>query len=555
MYHFKRVKYEKNISKILILLTTVAAVSCTDLSETVYHDMVTDNYFQNRAEVMSAVTRSFTHMRAWHTPYWHNGFYATCEFSADQLAWPQKGPHGYDGGDWIRLHYHEWHNREQGIKDTWNMIYTGIGFCNDTMENLEKREAASMGISEEERDQFIAELRIMRAYHYMKLMDMYGNIPVVVKVGEPVSPTNEDRKDVFKFIEKEILECVEDLDVLKPETIGRISRAAGYAILADLYLNAEVWSGESRLDDCLKYCNKILSGEAGSQYGVLAFDQDIMMPFSNVNGEQSNENLFVIAYDYTNTNRYCSWGALMYHFNQSEIYGGRDDGNNGIVVIPTAYEKYHDKDLRKQEWMLMGPQYKYSNPAEPVLGSVEYKDRPLVFVPYIRRESERMSPDEDLPSTMRHGEENSGARFNKYRPGSSSDLSTYWNNDWVIYRLTDIHFMKAEALMRKNNGIANQEAVELINERLKLCYLPEDWNEFLYTTTTLTMETLLDERGREFIFEGKRRTDLIRFGKFLTESWWDHTPSVSEHLNLFPIPFEPLSANPNLKQNPGYRRE
>ncbi|MCD7935773.1 MAG: RagB/SusD family nutrient uptake outer membrane protein [Tannerellaceae bacterium] len=548
-------KYNSIWSVLFLITVLFAGNSCTDLSETVYHDMVTDNFYQNRAEVMSAVTRPYTHMRAWHTPYHHSGYYGTCEFAADQLAWPQKGRHGYDEAKWIRLHSHTWNLREPGFEQTWDWIYTGIGFCSDAMENLEKRSAESMGITEAERDAFIGELQILRAYHYMKLMDMFGNIPVVTKVGEPISPPTEARVDVFKFIEEQILERVEDLDVLRPETIGRVARAAGYAILADLYLNAEKWAGTPRWDDCIKYCDKILSGEAGSQHGILDFDEDLMKPFSNINGETSNENIFSISYDYTSTDRYCSWQGLMYHFSQRYIYGGTADGNNGVVVIPSAYDQFHDKDLRKQKWMLIGPQWYYDDPERPVLGTEEYEGQQLVFVNYIRRESERVSADQELPSTMIHGEENSGARFNKYNPGPSSDRSTYWNNDWVIYRLTDIHFIKAEALMRKNNGIANQDAVDLINARVQMCYEPEDVNEYLYTTSTLTLDALLAERGREFIFEGKRRTDLIRFGKFLTESWWDHTPSIDPNLEIFPIPYKPLTANPNLKQNPGYPRE
>ena len=85
-----------------------------------------------------------------------------------------------------------------------------------------------------------------------------------------------------------------------------------------------------------------------------------------------------------------------------------------------------------------------------------------------------------------------------------------------------------------------------------LSFDAEEWPNEKYTTATLTLDELLAERGREFIFEGKRRTDLIRFGKFLTESWWDHTPTTSEHLKIFPIPYDQTSLNPNLVQNEGY---
>lgn len=128
----------------------------------------------------------------------------------------------------------------------------------------------------------------------------------------------------------------------------------------------------------------------------------------------------------------------------------------------------------------------------------------------------------------------------------------YYGNDWVLYRLTEFYFDKAEALMRQNGGKATQEAVDLINACRQRAFSAEDWPNEKYTTATLTLDELLAERGREFIFEGKRRTDLIRFGKFLTESWWDHTPTTSEHLKIFPIPYDQTSLNPNLVQNEGY---
>src|SRR5690606_32315407 len=125
--------------------------------------------------------------------------------------------------------------------------------------------------------------------------------------------------------------------------------------------------------------------------------------------------------------------------------------------------------------------------------------------------------------SMTDGEENSGARFHKYRSGRQGD-DNYLNNDYVIYRLTEIYFNKAEALMRQNGGTATAEAVDLINQSRKRYFGSEDWPGESYNTGTLTMDELLAERGREFIFEGKRRTDLIRFGKFTAGTWWDKTP-------------------------------
>ena len=361
-------------------------------------------------------------------------------------------------------------------------------------------------------------------------------------------PATNSRQEIFDFVESEILEVIDDLPLLSQEeqNCGRFTRAAGYAMLATLYLNAEEWTGTARWDDCITYCDHLINGDGGGQNGPIQLDDDIYKPFSNTNSEDSRENILVLSYDYMASGVKCGWAGDFYHFNQRYIYGGTDNGNDGVVVIPSAYDMFEDNDLRKQNWMLIGPQYDY-NTGEPVVGTSEYTGQPLVFV----REIMRYSEGDTTTSTMYTGEENSGARFNKYNPGPLSDPN-YYGNDWVLYRLTEFYFDKAEALMHQNGGKATREAVDLINACRQRAFSAEDWPNEKYTTATLTLDELLAERGREFIFEGKRRTDLIRFGKFLTESWWDHTPTTSEHLKIFPIPYDQTSLNPNLVQNEGY---
>lgn len=105
--------------------------------------------------------------------------------------------------------------------------------------------------------------------------------------------------------------------------------------------------------------------------------------------------------------------------------------------------------------------------------------------------------------------------------------------------------------MRKNGGTTTTDALQLINDVRKRAFSAADFTKEAYTATTLTLNELLAERGREFIFEGKRRTDMIRLGAFNTASWWDHQPSDPTKA-LFPVPQRQLAANPNLKQNPGY---
>lgn len=538
-------KTNKLFITISLAVCGLMSSSCTDLSETIYSSSTTDNFYTDSVEVMSAVLRPYTHSRATFGETSRQNCWMLNEFSADQLAWPTKGIHGYDDARWIKFHYHTWDNTHNSIEDCWNLLFMGLGFCNSGIENLSAKDASSMGIKEKDKLAYIAELRANRAYYYLNIMNIFGNAPITTAV-TPDKPSINSRQEIFNFVESELLAVLKDLPTMNEKNIGRFTKAAAYATLVELYLNAEVWTGTPRWDDCITYCNKIISGEGGSQRGVMKLDNDILVTYSPKNTEEAYENILVLSYDNLVSGDRCGWEGHMYHFNQKYIYGGDKTGNNGVVVIPSAYDAFKSNDLRKKEWMLIGPQYYYEDPTKPVLGAAEYNQQPLIFVREIQRNSEGKTE-----STMLTGEENSGARFNKYRPGALGSGS-YWNNDWVLYRLTEIYYSKAEALMRKNGGTATQEAVDLINATRQRAFLAEDWASMKYTTSTLTMDELLAEKGREFIFEGKRRTDLIRFGKFLTGSWWDHQPTNSEHLKLFPIPKKQTDLNDKLVQNPGY---
>ncbi|WP_129717924.1 RagB/SusD family nutrient uptake outer membrane protein [Pedobacter sp. SYP-B3415] len=549
------------MKKISIYLAATAVLSlagsCTKLDENAYDQLLSEKFYNNKNEVLSAVLRPYTHANAWVTPADQRNWWEMSELSADQLAWPTKGRHGEDGGKWKRLHYHTWTVDDDFINNAWGLMYWGMGLCNDPIDNISKRDIGQMGITAAEKEAYVAELKLLRAFHYLKLMDLFGNIPIVTSV--PASsneelPESVARKDVFAFIEKEIKDNIEKTPKLSRGMLGRMSQASGYAMLVELYLNAEVWTGTARWDDCIAAADKLISGSAGGQNGALQLDPNITDTYKPDN-DLSKEVIFSIAYDYAKAKFEPGWPNEFYHFKQREIYGGGRNGNDAVVVVPGNYTKYDDADLRKTTWLSVGPQVKFAD-GTPVTGSEEYNGQQLVFVDNIRRNKAGSTV-----STMSEGEENSGVRFNKYRLGNSlpgvvngvkmDPNPNYNNTDWNVYRLTWIYFAKAEALMRRNGGTATAEAVQLINDCKKRAFSDADWATRAYTTTTLTMDELLNERGREFIFEGFRRDDLIRFGKFETASWWDHQPTSATR-KLFPIPQQQRSLNPKLPQNVGY---
>ncbi|WP_158826187.1 RagB/SusD family nutrient uptake outer membrane protein [Mucilaginibacter lacusdianchii] len=541
-----------------LLYMALAGVLCTtackkQLEENAYNQLLTENFYTNKNEVISAVLRPYTHANAWVTPSGQDGWWRLAELSADQLAWPTKGRHGEDGGKWKRLHYHTWTTDEGGINNAWVLMYWGMGLCNDAIGNIEKRDIAQMGITQAEKDSYLAELKLLRAFHYLKLMDLFGNIPIATEVGTPVKPETRSRAEVFAFIEKEIKDNIDKAPKLSKGQLGRMSQAGAYAMLVELYLNAEVWTGTPRWDDCIAAADQLINNAGGGQNGVMALDPNITDQFKTTN-DLSKEAIFSIAYNFSVANFEPSWPSEFYHFKQQEIYGGGRNGNDGIVVIPNVYPTYDAADQRRSNWLLIGPQVKFSDGVTPVLASEEYNGSQLEFVDNIRKNKAGSTV-----SNMSEGEENSGVRFNKYKlgnqipgPGGVPAIDPNYNNgDWNIYRLTWVYFAKAEALMRKNGGVATDAAVQLVNDCKKRAFSSTDWATKAYTTSTLTLDELLAERGREFIFEGFRRDDMIRFGKFTTATWWDHNATQPTKA-LYPIPVRQINLNSNLRQNPGY---
>src|SRR5690606_32088421 len=513
------------------LVATTGLSSCTNLDENLYSDLTEDSFYKNKLEVMQAALRPFTHMQAWLAPTGGSGFYYHSELAADQVAWPQKGRHGYDAGDHFRMHYHTWTENENRMRSAWELMWTGVGFINNALSDIEALDIEAVGMTQEEMDEVIAQLKVLRAYHYMRIIDMWGNVPIATEVADvPLNPETRPRAEVFDFVKTELEAEVEKLPDLSAETVGKVNKAAGYAMLSELYLNAEKWSGTAMWDECIDASEKVISGAGGGIGGVPQLSADINAIFSNTNSANP-EALFQFQFS-RKAGFTFDWGGFYMGYDyMREVLDVGYGGWNAFVVIPTAFDAYQESDLRKQDWFLIGPQYKYGTQT-PVKGTEEYAGQDLVFVNSIRRESEG---DTSSEGSMAEGEENSGARFHKYKSGRLSD-ENYQENDYIIYRLTEMYFNKAEALMRKNGGTADQEAVDLINETKERAFDAASWNANKYTTANLTLEELLAERGREFIFEGKRRTDLIRFGKFTTGSWWDHKATNDENKELFPIP-------------------
>jgi hypothetical protein len=493
---------------------------CNKLDESLYSVETDQNFFQNAGQVMSAYVLPYSFMQT----HIYQVHFALQEFSTDEAVVPVRYGYVDQEGAWIRLHQHTWTSSDSWILYEWQNLFQAIGYCNYFLDAVEEKDLTAMNLPVS-KEQMIAEVKMLRALHYYWALSDFRNVPIVEHVGE-ASPETKTGAEVFAFIEKEIKENLPKLSEKgDPGWYGHFTKSAANALLAKLYLNAEVFTGEARWQDCIAACNEVLDAD-------YSLDPKWNDPFK-VHNESSNENIYVVPFDASNAQQF---NFIEQNFHENILfakYGVEYFGWHKISTQESFYRLYKPNDFRIKQWAV-GPQtYMDENGDEQPVNN--WSDEPMVVTPEI-----------DM-LINNEGGEHQGAMNMKYEIeyGGLSSMS----NDMVVFRLADIMMMKAECLMRLNGNTATQEAVDLVNEVRARSFAAND-PDAIYTTTTLTMDELLDERGREFAYEMHRREDLIRFDKFTAE-WWEK-PASDEKYEVYPIPFDVSTANPALKQNPGY---
>lgn len=512
-------RHRQNIC-IVLLMIALGMGACNKLDETVYNVETDENFYQNAGQVMSAYVLPYSFLQT----HIYQTHFALQEFSTDEAVVPVRYGYIDQEGAWIRFHQHTWTSSDSWILYEWQNLFQAIGYCNYFIDGISDRDLRhlTLPISKE---QMIAEAKMVRALHYYWALNSFRNVPIVEHVGG-VSPSTRTGEEVFAFIEKEIKENIPLLGEKGDEGwYGHFTRSAAQALLAKLYLNAEVFTGRQRWEDCITACDVVMSGD-------YRLDQNWNDPFK-VHNEFSDENIFVVPFDATNANQF---NFIEQNFHENILfakYGVDYFGWHKVSTQESFYNLYHPNDRRIGQWVV-GPQT-YEDENGEQQNVLDWNGEPMNVTPYID-----MLINND-------GGEAQGAMNMKYEIeyGGLSNM----NNDMVVFRLADILMMKAECLMRLNGNAATGEAVDLVNEVRARSFDAGD-TDAEYTTATLTMDELLDERGREFAYEMHRREDLIRFGKF-TQEWWEKRASDPKR-EIYPIPFEVITANPSLKQNEGY---
>ena len=540
---------KKNIFiKVLCALTLFLGLStsCTELLDDSYGNVIGSQYSpKTDADISYLINAAYVPWRE--TLLLWNGVVRGQQNCADQEVTPAR-PNGWvDGGIYKRWHQHTWTTEDNSVWEPWSRTYNGVTTCNRLLSQIED---GTIGVEGEAKDKLISELKVLRASYYYILVDFYGNIPIVTDYKDVELPMQSTRLEVYNFIVKEINDNINNLsETPRGYYYGRFNKWAAYTLLAKMYLNAEVWSGTARWQDCIVACNKVIEfAENTGSYALESNQKDVFVT--------NNENSIEIIYGIPEDEIYVTdWNAFDFHLNSlapesQRTYNFTNVPWGGICAIPQFIESFDPEDIRLKENYVQGQQYTASG---EILLRSDNKE-PLIYVNSV--------PSIDK-STMYDG-----YRWGKfeYAMGSTNRLS----NDWPLLRYADVLLMKAEALMRTGQAGAGALVTKVRERAFKLNpskaavsdaelvagSVYDYGRRDTYKTThedgvDIQYGRFLDELGWEFCQEGRRRQDLIRFGVFTTKSWFSHDAS-SAYRTLYPIPNQAILTNSNLKQNPGY---
>ncbi len=433
----------------------------------------------------------------------------------------------WNSGPLQELNNMTWTSSNDLMNNSYTRIFYEVALCNEFIRESSDDKLSSRNIAGADAENarlYRNEARFLRALAYYHALDMYGNVPFVTEADAPSKnlPKQIKRADLFTYIESE-LKAIEPL--LKPARqgpYGRADQGAAQALLAKLYLNAEVYTGTAHYTDCLTYCNKIL----GEGYALAANYQWLFLADNNV--KAASEIIFPITSDGLVSQTY---GGTTYLIHAA--VGGRMIGSNFGISSGWA-------------------------------GNRSRKNLPLLFSSANGNDSREMffqvGQNLDINDLTQFTD---GYAVTKWKNVTSTGAAgsdpqgTFVDTDFPLLRLGDVYLMYAEAVLRGGQGGTQAQALTYVNALRDRAYGNQSGR---ITAADLTSTNfILNERGREMYWEATRRTDLVRFGQFTSSTYlWPWKggvaagKGVATTLNLYPIPSTDVVANPTLTQNPGY---
>jgi len=510
--------------------------SCSKLDVKAESELTPDNFPTKPAHFEAAKGIIYTILPAnYAIDYWRLE-----SLSTDEALIPARAGNWDDGGQYRELHKHTWTADNAIVSTVWSYAFSGVIACNRVLAMFDQVPDGLL------KNQQFAEIRMMRAFFYFILLDNYGNVPILKKFGDDTATS--PRADVFAFIESEIKEILPYLPREKnATTYGRPTAWMGHALLAKMYLNAQIYKGTAMYNETVQRCDSVIKS------GLFALDADYKSMFLPTNGSSVKEFIFAIVYDaFKITGNSFTRYDLTPELKDKYLLGSKSP-SNCMKTLPEYFDKFNlTGDVRTSTW-LVGKQYNTNG--TPITVKTTYKGLDETYVgPYssrdtiwqleltkavwLRGDPSKMDTGNDFLSQYM------GARSIKFYPDPNWDPNTRSdNNDFPVFRYGDILIMKAEAILRGASATNGETTVSLVNQIRKRAGAP--------LVTSITLDELLDERVREFAWEAWRRNDLIRFGKY--SGLWLFKDAVSAKTReIFPVPANQIKLNAKLTQNPGY---
>lgn len=512
----------KRIHYILLICLFSIGISCTNLDETLYSTLLADDYYSSEQAFIGAVGKVYMQPMAKGMDVW--GLLGIQDLTTNSAICPVRNTGGLNnGGIFVEAYLHKFRPQSAIAKNGWENPASTIAIANQVIGKLD-----SSTVEFAKKPTFIAELKLMRAHQYLWLIDIYGNIPFTLNTNDTVPPPRMTRQQALPLLIEDVKQNAPLLERVPTKlNYGRITHGMAYTLLAKMYLNSQEWTGVPKWDECIAACDSVILN------GHYSLEPDYFKNFKILN-ESSSENIFVMPLDRRN-----GWGwqihQLVLHPNQARLaFNITAPIWDAVACTEEFYNLYDPKDTRINSWNT---------------GLQTYAGRPILKSDGTQLDYTKKTTISNF-NTLTGAKEGEGPRCWKWEftPDLKIKNETA-ENDWVYFRYAEVLLMKAEALMRKNGGVANQEAVNLVNQIRQRAFGNVTGN---YTAATLTLDELCNELGREFVYELHRRTDLIRFGKY-GEAWFAKSADPADgNRKLLPIPTAAMATNPNLIQNPGY---
>ncbi len=469
--------------------------------------------------------------------FYRMGWYLN-EFTTDEASWVWASDAGVP--DLLHNTYGASNDFSTGM---YYRLYFTITLCNFYLQNVSAE-------SDEMRTR-IAEVRLIRAINYMYVMDLYGNAAFITTVGADLAEYYT-RQEFYDFVESELLDVEDDLASAGTNTYGRLDKVADWMLLARLYLNAEVYTGTAQWEKAKTYAKQVIdngyyhlctTGAVHPSTGeVFSAYQMLFMADNDTNGAQY-EAIFPVLCDGDMTSSYGNSTFLVLG-----CYGSAED-----LAVPSGTDCSWGKCVRVRRQLLDKffstngdgtSAIPETDNLQEIIGAAG-DDRALFYT---------LGYTADTPDESDSNAGESCVKFRSYRTDGGERSSALYMSDMDIpfLRVAEAYLTYAEADARINGGNTTSTGAEMINALRNRANAS--------TQSSYSLSYILDEWSREFWMEGRRRTDLVRFGYYGGQAsykweWMGGTyegSQFSSNRNIFAIPENDLSNNSNLVQNPGY---